>query len=58
MVKSIHDLSGLKHWLREVLRRKSDNTCELDQIYKHFEELGYRVEYTKGKRKYIKMSKL
>jgi len=57
MEPSIHDLSGLKHWLRQVLRRKGDNTHELDQIYRHFRDLGYIVEYHQGgKRIYRKIS--
>lgn len=52
----MHTLSGLKHWLRQALRPKEPNVHELEQIYKHFEEIGYRVDYFKGgKRKYVKV---
>lgn len=52
--KSVHDLSGLKKWLSQVLRAREPNVFELEQIYKHFAELGCRVEYQKGHRRYLK----
>lgn len=52
---SIHTLSDLKFWLRQALRPIEPNVHVLEQIYKHFEDLGYRVEYLKGGRKYIKI---
>lgn len=55
MNKSIHSLSSLKFWLRQVLRTKEPNVHELEQIYKHFRDLGYIVEYTKKGRKYVKV---
>lgn len=54
----MHTLSDLKHWLRQVLRNKEPNIHELEQIYGHFKDMGYEVEYAeKGKRKYIKVKK-
>jgi len=55
MRTSVHDLSGLKKWLRQVLRAREPNVYDLEQVYRHFEELGYRVEYTKKGRKYVKI---
>lgn len=49
MTKPIAELTILRRRLRKLLKPKEPNIYELEQIYLHFAELGYCVEFTKGK---------